>query len=58
MTPADHITALQAENDALRQQVASLQEQLTVALARIAELETRPKEPPAFVKPNPESSSS
>ncbi len=52
MTPADHITALQAENDALRQQVASLQEQLTVALARIAELETRPKEPPAFVKPN------
>ncbi len=52
MTPVDRLAALQAENDALRQQVVSLQEQLAAALARIAELENRPKDPPAFVKPN------
>lgn len=51
--------ALQAENVALRQEVerlreqnAALQAQLTAALARIAELEQRPPDPPAFVKPN------
>ncbi|GAC1655343.1 MAG: IS66 family transposase [Herpetosiphon sp.] len=43
---------MQAENDALRQQVRSLQEQLATALARIAELENRPPGPPTFVKPN------
>ena len=48
----DQLAAVQAENDALRQQVLSLQEQLAAALARIAELENRPKDPPAFVKPN------
>jgi len=48
----DQIAAVQAENDALRQQVRRLQEQLAAALARIAELENRPKDPPAFVKPN------
>lgn len=51
--------ALQAENDTLRQEVATLrqqntalQAQLDAALARIAELENRPKDPPAFVKAN------
>jgi len=51
--------ALQAENQALRQEVARLRQQnavlhaqLTDALARIAELETRPPDPPAFVKAN------
>lgn len=58
-TPAEHSAAVQTENAALREQVAALhaqlavlQEQLTAALARIAELEHRPKDPPAFVKPN------
>jgi hypothetical protein len=59
MTPAEQIAALQAENETLRQQVAALQThlaavqaQLTAALARIAEVEQRPPDPPAFVKPN------
>ena len=60
------VAALQAENAALRQEVAALREQnvtlqeqnatlqaqLTAALERIAELEHRPKDPPAFAKPN------
>jgi len=40
------------ENAALRGQVAQLTGQLQLALARIAELEQRKLEPPAFVKPN------
>lgn len=52
MTPVEQIAVLQAENAALREQVASLQAQLTAALARIVELERRPPDPPAFVKPN------
>jgi len=52
MTPAEHIAALEAENATLRQQVTDLQAHLAAALARIAELENRPKDPPAFVKPN------
>ena len=54
-----HLAALQAENLALRQELATLREQnatlhaqLTAALARIAELENKPPDPPAFVKPN------
>ena len=53
------VAALQAENLALRQELATLREQnatlhaqLTAALARIAELENKPPDPPAFVKPN------
>src|SRR3954453_16301767 len=52
MTPAEHIAALEAENATLRQQVTDLQAHLTAALAHIAELENRPKDPPAFVNPN------
>jgi len=44
--------ALRAEVGVLRQQLAELTRQLQAALARIAELERRDKEPPAFVKPN------
>lgn len=44
--------ALRAEVGALRQQLAELTRQLQAALARIAELERRDSEPPAFVKPN------
>ena len=43
---------LSGENAALRGQVAQLTGQLQMALARIAELEQRKPEPPAFVKPN------
>ncbi len=59
MMAANEVAALQAENQTLRQEVAALREQntalqaqLDAALARITELETRPPEPPAFVKPN------
>jgi len=59
MTTVDQLSILQAENIALREQVTallahqtSLQAQLEAALAHIAELEDRPKEPPAFVKAN------
>src|SRR5919202_1605659 len=59
MMAANEVAALQAENQALRQAVATLraqntalQAQLNAALARIAELENRPSEPPAFVKAN------
>ena len=58
MIDAD-VAALQAENLVLRQEVVTLREQnaalhdqLAAALARIAELEKKPPEPPAFVKPN------
>jgi len=43
---------LRAENAQLRLQAAQLQEQLAAALARIAELEQQPPDPPPFVKPN------
>src|SRR5215211_7294240 len=52
MEAAEHIAALEAENAALRQQVSDLQTQLAAALARITELEKKPPDPPAFVKPN------
>ena len=58
MGMADIIAVLRTENAALQQEVATLREQnatlqaqLTAALDRIAELEHRPKDPPAFVKP-------
>jgi len=50
MTMADELAALRTENEALRCELALLREQLA-ALARIAELEQRPPDPPAFVKP-------
>jgi transposase len=43
---------LSVENAALRGQVAELTGQLQTALARIAELEQRKADPPAFVKPS------
>jgi transposase len=43
---------LSGENAALRGQVAQLTDQLQLALARLAVLEQRQSEPPAFVKPN------
>jgi hypothetical protein len=43
---------LSVENAALRGQVEELTGQLQTALVRIAELEQRKPEPPAFVKPN------
>ena len=59
MRPTDELAALRAENQMLREELAllreqnaSLQAQLAAALARIAELEKKPPEPPAFVKPN------
>jgi transposase len=45
MTPEEEVAWLRAENTALR-------EQLAAALARIAELEQQPRDPPPFVKPN------
>ena len=45
MTPEEEVACLRAENTALR-------EQLAAALARIAELEQQPRDPPPFVKPN------
>jgi transposase len=53
MLVQDELVQLRAENEMLRQMVASLQEQHAAALARIAELEQRrPPDPPSFVKPN------
>ena len=52
MTLADDNARLVAENAELRALVTQLQEQLTVAQARIAELEQQRKDPPPFVKPN------
>lgn len=52
MTVEDDSERLRAEHAALRQLVAQLQDQLAMALQRIAELEQRPPDPPAFVKPN------
>ena len=52
MMMADELTQLRAENASLRGHLAALQDQLAAALARIDELENRPKDPPPFVKPN------
>jgi hypothetical protein len=52
MTLEEEVTRLRAENAELRSLVAQLQEQLTAALARIAELEQQRHDPPPFVKPN------
>ena len=45
MMPEEEVVGLRAENAALR-------EQLAAALARIAELEQQPRDPPPFIKPN------
>src|SRR5690349_8767823 len=50
MTMADELSQLRTENASLRDQLSALQTQLAAALARIEELENRPKDPPAFVK--------
>jgi transposase len=52
MTLKDEVIRLRAENAELRTLVAQVQEQLAVALARIAELEQQRHDPPPFVKPN------
>src|SRR5688500_10674722 len=52
MMKVDELSDLRAENAALREQVTALQAQLKAALDRIAELENRPNDPPAFVKAN------
>jgi transposase len=52
MTLEDEIAQLRAENAELRLLVAQLQEQLALALARIAELEQQRRDPPSFIKPN------
>lgn len=52
MTLEDEIAQLRAENAELHALVAQLQQQLALALARIAELEQQHHEPPPFIKPN------
>jgi transposase len=52
MTLEAEVEHLRAENAELRQHAAQLQQQLAAALARIAELEQQPPDPPPFVKPN------
>jgi hypothetical protein len=52
MTLDEEIARLRAENQALTEQVAQLVTQLTAAQQRIAELEQRRPDPPAFVKAN------
>lgn len=52
MTLRDELAHLRTENAALAAQVATLEQQLAVALARIAELEQQRLDPPPFVKPN------
>jgi transposase len=59
MTLPTEVIHLRAENAAQREQIVTLQSQLeavsaqlAAALARIADLEQRPPDPPAFVKPN------
>jgi transposase len=52
MTLEEEIAQLRAENAELRLLVAQLQEQLALALARIAELEQQRRDPPSFIKPN------
>jgi hypothetical protein len=52
MTLEVEVEHLRTENAELRLQAAQLQQQLAVALARIAELEQQPPDPAPFVKPN------
>jgi transposase len=52
MTLEDENAQLRTENAELRLLVAQLQQQLAVALARIAELEQQRRDPPSFVKSN------
>jgi len=52
MTLEEENARLRAENAELRALVTQLQDQLAAALNRIAELEQRRPDPPAFVKPN------
>jgi hypothetical protein len=46
------VELLRTENQELKQQLATLLQQLTAAQARIAELEQQHTDPPPFVKPN------
>src|SRR5215212_3394062 len=46
------VERLHAENQELKQQLATLLQQLVAAQARIAELEQQQTDPPPFVKPN------
>src|SRR5215208_4899173 len=52
MTLEAEVEHLRTENAELRLHAAELQQQLAAALARIAELEQQPPDPPPFVKPN------
>ena len=52
MTLEKEYANLRAEKAELQALVAHLQEQLALALARIAELEQQRRDPPSFVKPN------
>jgi transposase len=52
MTLEAEVAHLRTENAELRLHAIQLQEQLAAALARIAELEQPPPDPPPFVKPN------
>jgi hypothetical protein len=52
MTAEEELALLRAENQALKQQLAQVLEQLASAQQRIAQLEQHQADPPAFVKPN------
>jgi transposase len=52
MTLEEENARLRVENADLRALVAQLQEQLAIALARIAELEQQRRDPPPFIKSN------
>jgi hypothetical protein len=52
MLLADDNARLLAENTARAARIVDLEQQLAAALARIAELEQQPPDPPPFVKPN------
>src|SRR5215216_4346016 len=52
MMPEQEVERLRAENQDLKQQLATLLQQLTAAQARIAELEQQHTDAPPFVKPN------
>ena len=50
--PEQEVERLRTENQELKQQLATLLQQLVAAQARIAELEQQHTDPPPFVKPN------
>ena len=52
MMVEQEVEQLRAENHELKQQLATLLQQLVAAQARIAELEQQHADPPPFVKPN------